>query len=168
MGPYGPIWAHIWAHKGPNPDPAPVETPICRGPEPGPHGSIRAHMVPCWVQKNRVLTQHLLIDSLAAPDKPPCRKRHIAGPSPGWGPVRVGARSGLGPIWALMGPYMGPYGPIWAHVGPYGPIWALMGPYGPSWTGLGGLGRFRQISVTLLDKFRTFRVQKWYFDTISR
>ena len=29
------------------------------------------------------------------------------GPGPGWGPVRVGARSGLGPIWAhraLMGP----------------------------------------------------------------
>ena len=26
------------------------------------------------------------------------------GPSPGWGPVRVGA---------LMGPYMGPYGPLW-------------------------------------------------------
>ena len=48
-------------------------------------------------------------------------------PGPGWGPVPVGARSGLGPIWALMGPYMGPYGPIWAHVG----------PYGPSWTGLG-------------------------------
>ena len=24
--------------------------------------------------------------------------------NPGWGPVRVGARSGLGPIWALMGP----------------------------------------------------------------
>ena len=24
------------------------------------------------------------------------------GPSPGWGPVRVWARSGLGPIWALM------------------------------------------------------------------
>ena len=23
----------------------------------------------------------------------------------GWGPVRVGALSGLGPIWALMGPY---------------------------------------------------------------
>ena len=23
---------------------------------------------------------------------------------PGWGPVRVGALSGLGPIWALMGP----------------------------------------------------------------
>ena len=33
------------------------------------------------------------------------------GPSPGWGPVRVGA-------------HMGPYGPI------YGPIWALMGPPG--------------------------------------
>ena len=28
------------------------------------------------------------------------------GPSPGWGPVRVGARSGLGPIWAHMGPYV--------------------------------------------------------------
>ena len=28
------------------------------------------------------------------------------GPSPGWGPVRVGA-------------HMGPYGPIWAHKGPY-------------------------------------------------
>ena len=43
---------------------------------------------------------------------------------PGWGPVRVGA-----------------------HMGPYGPLWALMGPYGPSWTGLGGLGRFRILSV---------------------
>ena len=32
------------------------------------------------------------------------------------GPVRVGARSGLGPIWALMGPYMGPCGPIWAFL----------------------------------------------------
>ena len=31
------------------------------------------------------------------------------GPGPGWGPVRVGARSGLGPIWAhraLMGPIL--------------------------------------------------------------
>ena len=27
------------------------------------------------------------------------------GPSPGWGPVRVGA-------------HMGPYGPLWAHMGP--------------------------------------------------
>ena len=53
------------------------------------------------------------------------------GPGPGWGPVRVGALSGLGPIWALMGPYMGPYEPLWAH------IWAHMGPYGSSWTGLG-------------------------------
>ena len=39
--------------------------------------------------------------------------------SPGWGPVRVGARSGLGPIWALMG------------------------PYGFSWTGLGRSGHVR-------------------------
>ena len=39
------------------------------------------------------------------------------------GPGRVGAQSGLGPIWALMG------------------------PHGPSWTGLGGLGRFRKLSV---------------------
>ena len=41
-------------------------------------------------------------------------------------------RSGLGPIWALMGPYkplwalMAPYGPIWAHMGPDGPIWVLL------------------------------------------
>ena len=44
------------------------------------------------------------------------------------GQVEVGARSGLGPIWAHMGPYGPIYGPIWAHVGPYGPIWAHMGP----------------------------------------
>ena len=40
-------------------------------------------------------------------------------------PSRVGAQSGLGPIWAL--------------VGPYGPRWALMGPPGQvldSWTDL--------------------------------
>ena len=48
------------------------------------------------------------------------------GPCPGWGPY--------GPMWALMGPYMGPYGSLWA-------------PYKPSWTGLGGLGRFRILSV---------------------
>ena len=47
------------------------------------------------------------------------------------GPVRVGARSGLGPIWAHIWAHMGPYGPI------YGPIWAHVGPYGSSWTGLG-------------------------------
>ena len=29
------------------------------------------------------------------------------GPSPGWGPVRVGAHMGrVGPIWALMGPIL--------------------------------------------------------------
>ena len=42
-----------------------------------------------------------------------------------YGPGRVGAQSGLGP----------------------GPGWALMGPYGPARTGLGGLGRFRMLSV---------------------
>ena len=26
--------------------------------------------------------------------------------------------------------FLGPYGPIWAHMGTYGPIWALMGPPG--------------------------------------
>ena len=47
------------------------------------------------------------------------------GPSPGWGPIRVGAHMGpYGPLWALMGPY----GPLWAHMGPYGPMWAHMGP----------------------------------------
>ena len=48
---------------------------------------------------------------------------------PGWGPVRFGAQSGLGP-----GPGWVPYGPL------YGPLWAHtlahMGPYGSSWTGL--------------------------------
>ena len=39
---------------------------------------------------------------------------------------RVGAQSGLGP-----GPGWGPYGPIWALMGPY------VDPYGSSWTGLG-------------------------------
>ena len=42
-------------------------------------------------------------------------------PGPGWGPVRVGALSGLGPspgwgpfrVGAHIGPYMGPYGPLW-------------------------------------------------------
>ena len=33
-------------------------------------------------------------------------------PGPGWDPVRVGARSGLGPIWARA--RMGPYGPDFA------------------------------------------------------
>ena len=48
-------------------------------------------------------------------------------PGPGWGPVRVGARSGLGPGpgWGpvRVGAHMGPHGPI------YGPIWVLMGPW---------------------------------------
>ena len=64
-----------------------------------------------------------------------------------------------------MGPYMGPYGPLWDHMGPYGPIWALMGPPGQ-------VLDFRKLSVNFpsdnLDKFRTFRFQKWYFDEISR
>ena len=47
--------------------------------------------------------------------------KHWAQPGPGWGPVRVGARSGLEPIWA----HISPYGPIWALMGP---IRALMGP----------------------------------------
>ena len=33
-----------------------------------------------------------------------------------------GIQSGLGPIWALMGPYMGPYGPMWALMGPPGQV----------------------------------------------
>ena len=40
-----------------------------------------------------------------------------------WGPVRVGALSGLGPC-----PGRGPYGPMWALMGPYGPLWTHMGP----------------------------------------
>ena len=51
---------------------------------------------------------------------------------PGWGPVRVEARSGLGPIWA----HMDPHGPIY-DMGPYGPIYGPILAYGSSWTGLG-------------------------------
>ena len=43
---------------------------------------------------------------------------------------RVGAQSGLGPIWAHIWAHMGPCGPLWAHMGPYGTILALMGPPG--------------------------------------
>ena len=51
------------------------------------------------------------------------------GPSPGWGPVRVGAHMGpYGPLWAHIWAHMGPYGPIWALMGPCGPLWAHMGP----------------------------------------
>ena len=80
------------------------------------------------------------------------------GPGPGWGPVRVGARSGLGPIWALMNPY----GPIWALMGPYWPLWAHMGPYGSSWTGPD------MTKSGLLIQFHTFRVQNLLFDEISK
>ena len=61
------------------------------------------------------------------------------GPSPGWGPVRVGAHMGpYGPIyWPIYGPI---YKPIWAHVGPFGSMWALMGPPGRSW-------KKRQLSI---------------------
>ena len=73
-------------------------------------------------------------------------------PPPGqpWGSASNGAQSGLGP-----GLGWGPYGHLWVH----------MGPYGSSWI---GLGRLRKLSVRLSDKFRTFRVQKWYFDGIYR
>ena len=71
-----------------------------------------------------------------------------------------------------MGPYGPIYKPIWVLMGPYGPIWALMGPYvgpyGPLWVLLGRSWKFRQISVRLLDQFRTFRVQKLDFDEISK
>ena len=42
-----------------------------------------------------------------------------------------------------------------------GPIWALMGPYGSSWTGPD------MTKSGLLVQFRTFRVQKWYFDEMT-
>ena len=45
------------------------------------------------------------------------------GPSPGWGPVRVGAHMGpYGPLWAHIWAHMVPYGPIWAHLGPPGQV----------------------------------------------
>ena len=42
-----------------------------------------------------------------------CVARAGLGPSPGWGPLRVGAH---------MGPYMGPCGPIWALMGHPGQV----------------------------------------------
>ena len=42
------------------------------------------------------------------------------------------------------------------------------GPYGPLWVLLDRSWRFRQLSVRLLDQFRTFRVQNWIFDEISK
>ena len=74
-----------------------------------------------------------------------------------WKSICSRAQAGLGP-----GPGWGPYGPLWAH------IWVLMGPYGPLWVLLGRSWKFRQISVRLLDQFRTFRVQKLDFDEISK
>ena len=60
--------------------------------------------------------------SIPAPARPRAR------PGPGWGPVRVGALSGLGPCpgWgpARVGAHMGPYGPLWA-------LWALWAHMGP-------------------------------------
>ena len=73
---------------------------------------------------------------------------------------RTQLRSGLGPIWA----HMGPYGPLWALMGSYGPLWAHMGPPGQV---LEVPKTFRKLSVRLLDQFRTFRVQNLIFDQIS-
>ena len=67
--------------------------------------------------------------------------RGLLWPGPGWGPVRVGARSGLGPIWALMGPYMGPCGPLWVRSG--------------------------HVRFPTLVEFRMFRVQTAPFDKIT-
>ena len=84
--------------------------------------------------------------------------------SPGWGPVRVGAHMGpYGPLWAHIWAHMGLYGPIYEPI--YGSIWALMGPPGQV---LEKASTFRQLSVRLLDKFRTFRVPNLLFDEISR
>ena len=52
-------------------------------------GPARAHMGPYGPARNRFIKRVVLA---------------LAWPGPGWGPVRVGARSELGPIWALMGP----------------------------------------------------------------
>ena len=44
-----------------------------------------------------------------------------------------------------------------------------MGQYmGLDWSSWTGLGRLRKLSVRLLDQFRMFRVQKWYYDEIYR
>ena len=71
------------------------------------------------------------------------------GSSPGWGPVRVGA-------------HMGPYGPVCAHMGLPGQVLEVLED------SVNFPSTFRKVSVRLLDQFGTFRVQKWYFDEISK
>ena len=81
----------------------------------GPYGPIRAHKGPHGPIYGPIRA-HMGPNPDGAPmGRPPKAAAPLfLGPSPGWGPVRVGA-----------------------HMDPYGPLWAHMGPYGSSWTGLG-------------------------------
>ena len=85
-----------------------------------------------------------------------------------WGPVRVGALSGLGPC-PGWGPY-GPIGPLWAHKGPYGPIgpsWAHMGPYGPDFIlKLLSLIKYNKIINKNIKvvKLKILKVKTWFGD----
>ena len=140
MGPYGPLWAHIWAHMGPY---GPIYGPMWA--HMGPYG-------PSWtglgegVNFPSTFRRDIWTNLVRLGSKTHFLMKFLndsawfcVGPGPGWGPH--------GPLWAHIwahkGPYMGPCGPICAHMGPCGPIWAHVGPYGSSWTGLGRSGHVR-------------------------
>ena len=115
-GPYWPIYGPIRVHMGPNPDRALYWV----------HASLdNSNLI------HRPKRDHIgfYVPTLA--------RMGLCGPGPGW------ARSGLGTIWTLMGPYMG--------------------PYGPSWTGLGGLGRFRKLSVETFEPISHVSGPKFVF-----
>ena len=125
---YGPIRA-LWAHMGPNPGRAPTRTgpQPGLGPNPGPAKGTEKEQKQWLEEATNSTTQHnkenigrlgseSLFDfpTLCAPHycvvTVSCLKHvgslKIHRPGPGWGSVRVGARSGLGPIWAHKGPIL--------------------------------------------------------------
>ena len=84
------------------------------------------------------------------------------GPSPGWGPVRVGAH---------MGPYMGPYGPLWAHILAHMALWAHMGLPGQVlekastfrktiWTNFARFGSKNSILTKFINDSASFLLEK--------
>ena len=103
MGPYGHIYKPIWAHMGPYGSSWTGLGRLCKLSVNFP-STFRKTI---WTNLARFRGPYTKIESLEIDAVPGL------GPSPGWGPVRVGA-------------HMGPYGPLWALMGPYGPIWVLL------------------------------------------
>ena len=72
------------------------------------------------------------------------------------------------PLWALMGPYIGPYGPMWALMGPYGPLWVLLDkssqvrtcPISDSWSNFACFGSKNKFLTKFLDDSAWFLLEK--------